>query len=150
MKVSLNWLKKHVKTSLSPNKIADGLTDLGLECTYEKTGISFTDIIVANVVECNPLKDSDHLSVCIVDVGNQERYTVVCGAPNIKSGVYVPFAKIGATLDYGQFKIKRTKIRSFLKVCSASPVPSPSAEITTCVPWPVLESVGNGSSPKFV
>jgi len=111
MKVSLNWLKKYVKTSLSPNKIADGLTDLGLECTYEKTGISFTDIIVANVVECNPLKDSDHLSVCIVDVGNQERYTVVCGAPNIKSGVYVPFAKIGATLDYGQFKIKRTKIR---------------------------------------
>jgi len=111
MKVSLNWLRKYVKTSLSADKIAEGLTDLGLECTYERRGTSFNNVVVADVVECMPHQNSDHLSVCIVDAGDNEKYTVVCGAPNVKSGISVPFAKIDATLDYGKFKIKRTKIR---------------------------------------
>ena len=111
MKVSLNWLRQYVKTSLSPDQIAEGLTDLGLECTYEKKGISFTNVVVANVVECVPHENSDHLSVCKIDAGDEENYTVVCGAPNVKTGISVPFAKIDATLDYGKFKIKKTKIR---------------------------------------
>lgn len=111
MKVSLNWLHKYVKSSLSVDRIAEGLTDLGLECTYEKKGISFSNVVVADVIECKPHENSDHLSVCTVDVGEQEKYTVVCGAPNIKAGISVPFAKIDATLDYGKFRIKRTKIR---------------------------------------
>ena len=50
MKVSLNWLKKYVKTSLPPDKISEGLTDLGLECTYEQIGVSFNDVVVGNVI----------------------------------------------------------------------------------------------------
>ena len=111
MKVSLNWLQKYVKSSLSVDEIAEGLTDLGLECTYEKKGISFSNVVVAEVIECKPHDNSDHLSICIVDAGDQEKYTVVCGAPNVKAGISVPFAKVDATLDYGKFKIKRTKIR---------------------------------------
>ena len=79
MKVSLNWLRQYVKTSLSPDEIAEGLTDLGLECTYEKKGISFTNVVVADVVECVPHENSDHLSVCKIDAGDEGNYTVVCG-----------------------------------------------------------------------
>ena len=111
MKVSLNWLTKYVKTSLSPEQIAEGLTDLGLECTYEKKGISFRDVVVADVIECVPHENSNHLSICKVDAGDKQNYTVVCGAPNVKAGISVPFAKIDASLDYGNFKIKKTKIR---------------------------------------
>ena len=111
MKVSLNWLKKYTKTKLSVDEIAEGLTDLGLECTYQKIGTSFSNVVVADVVECIDHENSDHLSVCVVDSGDTKKHTVVCGAPNIKAGISVPFAKIDATLDYGKFKIKRTKIR---------------------------------------
>ena len=111
MKVSLNWLQKYIKTELSADRIAEGLTDLGLECNYQKKGLSFSNVVVADVVECIPHDNSDHLSVCIVDSGEKEKHTVVCGAPNVKAGISVPFAKLNATLDYGKFKIKRTKIR---------------------------------------
>ena len=111
MKVSLNWLQKYVKTTLSPSQIAEGLTDLGLECTYEEKGISFSNVVVADVVECVPHENSEHLSICLIDTGDKNKYTVVCGAPNVKAGISVPFAKIDETLDYVNFKIKRTKIR---------------------------------------
>ena len=94
MKVSLNWLQKYVKTTLSPSQIAEGLTDLGLECTYEEKGISFSNVVVADVVECAPHENSDHLSVCLIDAGDKNKYTVVCGAPNVKAGISVPFAKV--------------------------------------------------------
>ncbi|MEC8485171.1 MAG: phenylalanine--tRNA ligase subunit beta, partial [Pseudomonadota bacterium] len=47
---------------------------------------------------------------------------VVCGAPNARPGIKIPFAKIGAVLG-GDFKIKKAKLRqveSFGMLCSAS------------------------------
>jgi phenylalanyl-tRNA synthetase beta chain len=46
-----------------------------------------------------------------VDTGDDENYTIVCGAPNIRSGIKVPVAKVGATLQNGEFKIKEAKLR---------------------------------------
>ena len=103
MKVSSKWLQNYVKTTLSPLELSNGLTDLGLECTYEQYGISFTEVVVAKVVKCDPHKDSDHLSVCTVDAGDGILYNVVCGASNVKSGILVPLAKVDSTLNYGKF-----------------------------------------------
>ena len=58
------------------------------------------------MVACGPHENADKLSVCEVDTGDGENHSIVCGAPNVKSGIYVPVAKVGATLNNGDFKIK--------------------------------------------
>ena len=66
---------------------------------------------MGKVVECGPHENADKLSVCEVDTGDGENHSIVCGAPNVKSGIYVPVAKVGATLNNGDFKIKQAKLR---------------------------------------
>lgn len=65
--------------------------------------------------------DADKLRVCQVSSG-QETFQVVCGAPNARPGIKIPFAMIGAELP-GDFKIKKAKLRgveSFGMLCSAA------------------------------
>ncbi|MBC8311398.1 MAG: phenylalanine--tRNA ligase subunit beta [Candidatus Marinimicrobia bacterium] len=111
MKISLSWLNDYIKTNSSVQTLAERMTDLGLECTYESSGLSFTNVVLGNVITCEPHPDSDHLSVCEVDTGDDENWQIVCGAPNVKAGIKVPVAKVGATLDNGSFKIKKAKLR---------------------------------------
>ena len=111
MKVSLNWLKDYLDVSGTAEEISDTLTALGLEASYENTEKSFTGIVLGKVIECGPHENADKLSVCEVDIGDEENYTIVCGAPNVKSGIHVPVAKVGATLNNGDFKIKQAKLR---------------------------------------
>ena len=44
-------------------------------------------IVVGEVKECVPHPNSDHLSICQVDIGEEELSQIVCGAPNVKAGV---------------------------------------------------------------
>ena len=111
MKVSLNWLKDYLDVSGTAEEISDTLTALGLEASFEYTGKSFTGIVLGKVIECGPHENADKLSVCEVDIGDGENYSIVCGAPNVKSGIHVPVAKVGATLNNGEFKIKQAKLR---------------------------------------
>ena len=55
--------------------------------------------------------NSDHLSLCQVDIGEKPFLQIVCGAPNVREGIYVPVAIVGSSLGNGDFKIKKTKIR---------------------------------------
>ena len=111
MKVSLNWLRDYLPLPQSHEEISDVLTALGLEAFFESIGKSFTGVVLGKVLECGPHENADKLSVCEVDAGDDENYTIVCGAPNVKSGIHVPVAKVGATLQNGEFKIKKTKLR---------------------------------------
>ena len=111
MKVSLNWLKDYLDVSGTAEEISDTLTALGLEASYENTGKCFSGVVLGKVVECGPHENADKLSVCEVDTGDGENHSIVCGAPNVKSGIYVPVAKVGATLNNGDFKIKQAKLR---------------------------------------
>jgi len=111
MKVSLNWLNDYLDVSGTAEEISDRLTALGLEASFENRGKSFTDVVLGKVVKCGPHPNADKLSVCEVDVGDNDNYSIVCGAPNVKEGIYVPVAKVGATLNNGDFKIKQAKLR---------------------------------------
>ena len=111
MKVSLNWLNDYLDVSGTAEEISDTLTALGLEASYENTGKHFSGVVLGKVVECGPHENADKLSVCEVDTGDGENHSIVCGAPNVKSGIYVPVAKVGATLNNGDFKIKQAKLR---------------------------------------
>ena len=64
--------------------------------------------IVGEVLECTNHPDSDHLHVCKVDVGS-EVLQIVCGAPNVRVGLKVIVAKVGAVLP--EITIKKGVIR---------------------------------------
>ena len=106
MKVSLNWLKDYLDISRSPEEVSDELTALGIEACFENRGKSFSGVVLGKVLKCSPHENADKLSVCEVDAVDSENYSIVCGAPNVKSGIHVPVAKVGATLQNGKFKIK--------------------------------------------
>ena len=60
-----------------------------------------------------------------MDIGENDLSTIVCGAPNVRSNIKVPVAKIGATLDNGNFKIKKTKLRGVTSsgmICSGKEI----------------------------
>lgn len=124
MKLSYNWLKDYLGCDLTPQQVADAMTDIGIEVDaveeQEQIPGGLAGVVVARVAECVPHPDSDHLHVTKVDDGSGELLTVVCGAPNVAAGQKVLFARIGAVLP-GDFKIKKSKIRgieSFGMICA--------------------------------
>ncbi len=124
MKISYNWLKKYVDHSLTPDELPAKLTMAGLEVEgVEKTGSIPEGVVTAKILSRNPHENSDHLSVCQVDKGD-EVLQIVCGAPNCDAGNIVPLATIGTTFtdSEGSFTIKKGKLRgveSFGMMCSA-------------------------------
>jgi phenylalanyl-tRNA synthetase beta chain len=110
MKVSVNWLKTLVDTSLSADAIAHKLTMAGLE-VEEMTPVAadFTKIVVAEVKTVNPHPNADKLRVTEVDAGTGALLQIVCGAPNVAAGMRVPCALVGAVLP--GLEIKQAKLR---------------------------------------
>ena len=114
MKVSLNWLKRHVDLPESVDEVEKKLTAVGLEVEgREDPGAQYASLIVAKVVAREKHPDSDHLSVTKVFDGKEE-LQVICGAPNVAAGQTVVFAPLGCELplpDGTKLKIKKAKIR---------------------------------------
>ena len=108
MKISLNWIQDYLKTSLSTDELESGLTGLGLECTTESTGITFSGVVVGKVIECEKHPNADKLSLCKVNIGGNTLLDIVCGATNVKEGISVPVAPVGSTLKSGEFEINKT------------------------------------------
>ncbi|TJZ75623.1 phenylalanine--tRNA ligase subunit beta [Chitiniphilus eburneus] len=121
MKFSENWLRTWVNPELSSEELAHLLTMAGLEVEEtESAAPAFDNVFVAEVLSTTKHPDADRLNVCTVNVGEAEPLQIVCGAPNVKPGLKVPCARIGAALP-GDFKIKRAKVRgveSFGMLCS--------------------------------
>ena len=112
MNTSLNWLKDYIEITQSPLELEKGLTALGLECTIQKQKYPFSNVVIGFVQEKKQHSNADKLSVCKVNIGNDEVVQIVCGAPNVREGLKVPIIKVGGTLDFGLLKIKQTKLRS--------------------------------------
>ena len=111
MLISLNWLKEYVDLGeLNVKEIENALTMIGQEVEkIEIKGENLDKVVTAKIVEKEKHADSDHLTVCKVDIG-KEIIQVVCGAPNHKLGDKVVLAQIGAKLA-PDFVIKKGKIR---------------------------------------
>ncbi len=122
MRFSVEWLKQWVQVDLAPAELAEKLTDAGLEVdSVDPVAAPFTGVCVAEIVGCEPHPDADKLRVCRIDAGSGDPLQVVCGAPNARAGLKIPFAQVGAVLGEG-FKIKKAKLRgveSFGMACSA-------------------------------
>ena len=110
MKVTLNWLKEFVDISISANELSDILTMAGLEVEEIKpVERNFSKVVVGEIVESDKLPNSDHLSLCQVNIGSSV-LQVVCGAPNAAKGLKAPMALDGAVL-LNDFKVATRKLR---------------------------------------
>ncbi|MCT7905049.1 Phenylalanine--tRNA ligase beta subunit [Candidatus Ornithobacterium hominis] len=118
MKISYDWLREYIQTDLSIDKIAEVLTDIGLEVEgVEKIGVDEKDLegfVVGEVIECLPHPNADKLKITQVDLGQEFPVQIVCGAPNVAAGQKVPVATIGTLIksaDGSSFEIKKAKLR---------------------------------------
>jgi len=117
MKISYNWLKEYLNISLDHTKVAEILTDIGLEVegieTYESIKGGLKGLVIGKVLTKEKHPDADKLSCTTVDIGDGKETPIVCGAPNVDAGQTVVVATIGTKLYDGddEFKIKKSKIR---------------------------------------
>lgn len=117
MKISYNWLKEYLDISLDHTKVAEILTDTGLEVegieTYESIKGGLKGLVIGKVLTKEKHPDADKLSCTTVDLGDGNPTPIVCGAPNVDAGQTVVVATVGAVLYDGdkEFKIKKSKIR---------------------------------------
>ena len=112
MFVSMRWLARHVRLDgITPEQLCDDLTLSTAEVEgLERFAPQLHDVVVGLVIKKNAHPDAEKLSVCLVEVGEEEPLTIVCGAPNVAAGQKVAVACIGTILP-GDFKIKKSKIR---------------------------------------
>ena len=111
MKVPMKWLKEYTEINMTAEEYASKMVMAGNGVEgVEKTGEQFDKVVVGHVLSCEMHPNSDHLHVCMVDVGQEEPLQIVCGAPNVHEGAWVCAALEGAHLP-GDIKIKRGKLR---------------------------------------
>jgi phenylalanyl-tRNA synthetase beta chain len=102
MKLPLNWLREFVSLEADVDEICKRLTMAGLEVeNVERIEPAFSDVYVAQVLAVERHPNADRLSLCEVDAGSAGRWRVVCGAPNVRPGMYAALAKVGARLAAG-------------------------------------------------
>lgn len=124
------WIREWVECDLTPDALISQLTMAGLEVDASgAVAADFSDVIVAEVHSIEQHPDADKLRVCHVFDGVQI-HQVVCGADNVRPGLKVPYARVGARLPVKSperdaataFTIKKAKLRgieSFGMLCSA-------------------------------
>jgi phenylalanyl-tRNA synthetase beta chain len=124
MLISLNWIKDFVDIpEMSPKELGSlfTLATAEVEDVIIK-GAALGSILCVEIKSFKPHPDSDKLNLVTFDLGHGQQKEVVCGAPNVKVGLRVPYAPIGTTLPNGM-TLEPKKIRGILSdgmLCSSS------------------------------
>ncbi len=101
MKVPLKWLGEYVSLSVPAAELASKLTSAGLEVEGQRViGGNWGNIVIGQITAVNPHPNADRLTLPTIDLGT-EHVTVVCGAPNLRVGDKIAFARVGAQLVDG-------------------------------------------------
>jgi phenylalanyl-tRNA synthetase beta chain len=111
MKFSLSWLKTHLDTEASLDRIAETLSAIGLEVEgVTDRGAELAAFRIAHVVEAVQHPNADRLRACKVDAGDG-LVLVVCGAPNARTGMKAVFAPPGTWIPGSGITLKIGEIR---------------------------------------
>ncbi len=111
MEVSLNWLKDYVNIPDDIKSFCDKMTMTGTKVEgYKVLGSDIEKVVVGKIMSTEPHPDSDHLIICQVDAGKEEKLQIVTGAQNVKADDVVPVCLDGAKLPGGK-TIKNGKLR---------------------------------------
>ena len=112
MRVSLSWLQDLVQVEEPADQLAERLSMAGFEVEeIEDLSRLAQGVVVGHVLERDKHPDADKLSVCKVDVGRDEPLQIVCGASNVRAGIHVPVATVGAVLPAVGLTIKAGQLR---------------------------------------
>jgi phenylalanyl-tRNA synthetase beta chain len=111
-----SWLREFCNPPISSAELAELLTMSGMEVEEARpVAPAFSGVVVANVLSVERHPNADRLNVCQVDAGQGAPLQIVCGAPNVRAGIKVPCALVGAALPPGEdgkaFAIKLGKLR---------------------------------------
>ena len=101
MFVSMNWIGDFVDLSGLDRKALIArftLSTAEVEDIYEK-GADTYGVVVARVLSVEPHPDSQKLHLLKIDVGEKEPIDCVCGAPNVRPGLTVAFAREGGCVS---------------------------------------------------
>ncbi|MGH2708840.1 MAG: phenylalanine--tRNA ligase subunit beta, partial [Actinomycetota bacterium] len=95
----------------------------GLEVeSVEPAAKEFRGVVAAGIEALQPHPTLAHLRVCTVSCGEHTPAVVVCGAGNVRTGMRVPLARIGADLPGGRI-IERASFEGVISegmLCSAN------------------------------
>ncbi len=112
MRVSLKWLREFVPFTETATELAHRLTMAGFEVEDIEDRTTWAEgVVVGKILTCEPHPNADKLRVCQVDIGEDDPYTIVCGAPNAAAGMFAPVAPTGTYLSQIDLKIRPTKLR---------------------------------------
>jgi len=107
--ISLNWVGDYIDIKdQDVHELATKITKAGINIEGVVTH-KINGLVIGYVEEVKDHPDSDHLHICKVNVGD-DTLQIVCGAPNVREGLKVIVATVGAVLP-GDFEIKQSKIR---------------------------------------
>ncbi len=102
MLLSRKWLTEFADISAPDKEFADAMTMSGSKVeTITEPGGEISRVVVGRIVSMERHPDSDHLWVCLADVGGDEPVQICTGAWNIHVGDLVPVALDGSTLPGG-------------------------------------------------
>lgn len=122
MKFSYQWLAEQLATTADVATLCAQLNNLGLEVeAVAPVAGEFSGVLVGKVLSVAPHPDADKLRVTQVDIGQSTPLQIVCGAPNVREGMFAPTAVVGAQLPGVQ--IKEAKLRGVASsgmLCSAA------------------------------
>jgi phenylalanyl-tRNA synthetase beta chain len=112
-----SWLREFCNPPLNTQQLAELLTMSGMEVEeLRPVAPPFIGVVVGEVLEVAKHPNADRLNVCQVRVGSGPVLNIVCGAPNVRAGIKVPAALVGAQLPPTEeggapFEIKLGKLR---------------------------------------
>jgi phenylalanyl-tRNA synthetase beta chain len=111
MKFSLSWLKTWLEIAAPLDEILATLNAIGLEVEgVENRAAALAPFVIAEVVEAVQHPNADRLRACRVMAGGAE-LSVVCGAPNARTGMKAVFAPPGAFIPGSGITLKVGEIR---------------------------------------
>jgi len=122
VKITHSWIREFGPLAATPAELAEQLTLAGLEVeSVTPVAPPFSGVVVGEVLAVSRHPDAEKLSVCQVTTDGANRLQIICGARNVRAGLKVAVAMVGAQLP-GNIAIKRAKLRgleSMGMLCSA-------------------------------
>ncbi len=112
MLISMNWINEYV--DLSDLNKEDLIKQFTLSTAEVEDiiykGENLKNVVVAKILSVEKHPDSKKLHLLKVDAGDKV-YEVVCGAPNVREGLVIPFVKEGGKV--GDMDIKVAKVAGY-------------------------------------
>jgi phenylalanyl-tRNA synthetase beta chain len=122
VRITRSWLQEFTPLAATPGELAKQLTMAGLEVeSMAPVAPPFSGVLVGEVLESTRHPDAAKLSVCRVTTDGSNRLQIICGAGNVRAGLKVAVAMVGAELP-GGVHINRAKLRGLESngmLCSA-------------------------------